>query len=387
VVGVGVTQLYKRGASHPRTLNELIDEAILLAVSDAGLTVRDVDGFTYFNSGFDTALLAQTLGVPEVRFTAVVTGGGGGVPASLELAAMAIESGKANVVVTVMGLQQSSARTGSVAAILGGTSAAKTTTAEKDFLAPSGLVSPPHIYSMLAQRHMARYGTKREHYAEIAVSSRANASRRVGAIMRTPLTLDDYFSARMISDPYCLFDCALETDGAAACVTTSLERARDLRQPPAKILAAVHGGAGRWGQGANWANMPDELFCSGGHSTVAPRLYEAAQVSPSDIDVALIYDNFTGNVLTLVEAYGFCTVGDGGPFVADGSIRWPTGSIPVNTHGGHLSDGFVIGMTHVVEAVEQIRGTAVNQVAGAELALVTGAVAGLPASALILGPA
>ena len=130
--------------------------------------------------------------------------------------------------------------------------------------------------------------------------------------------------------------------------------------------------------------MPDEYFASSGHRPVAKRLYEMAGVTPADVDVALLYDHFTPMVIMQLEDYGFCGIGEGGPFVADGNIRWPDGSLPVNTHGGNLSEAYIIGMTHVKEAVEQLRGTAVNQVDGAEVALVTGGPASIPVSSLLL---
>ena len=240
---------------------------------------------------------------------------------------------------------------------------------EGNFIQPSGLMGPGQMFAVLAQRHMHLYGTKREHFAEVAISTRANAIPRETAIMRTPLTLDDYFSARMIAEPFCLFDFCLECDGAVAVVTTSAERARDLRQPPVYVTASAHGGHGRWGQAITWMGMPDDEFASSGHRPVAERLWAMAGLGPSDVDVALLYDHFSAMVVLQLEDYGFCGIGEGGPFVADGNIRFPTGSIPVNTHGGNLSEAYIIGMTHVKEAVEQLRGTAVNQVAGARVAL------------------
>jgi acetyl-CoA acetyltransferase len=150
------------------------------------------------------------------------------------------------------------------------------------------------------------------------------------------------------------------------------------------VGGSAHGGAGRWGQAITWFGMPDEYFTSSGHRTVARRVYEMAGVGPADVDVALLYDHFSPMVLMQLEDYGFCGVGESGPFVAEGSIRWPTGRLPVNTHGGNLSEAYIIGMTHVKEAVEQLRGTAVNQVEGAQVALVTGGPASIPVSALVL---
>jgi acetyl-CoA acetyltransferase len=253
------------------------------------------------------------------------------------------------------------------------------------FSANSGLLSPGHSFSVLTQRHMHLYGTKREHFAEVCISERENAIKRPTALRTEPLTLDDYFNARMINDPLCLFDYTMESDGAVAAVITSAERARDLRQPPVYVLSSAHGGMGRWGPAIfNYFQSPDEYFTSSGHRPVAKRMYEMAGVTPAEVDVALLYDHFTPMVLMQLEDYGFCGIGEGGPFVADGNIRWPTGSIPVNTHGGNLSEAYIIGMTHVREAVEQLRGTAVNQVEGAEIALVTGGPAALPVSGTLL---
>jgi acetyl-CoA acetyltransferase len=390
VVGVGSTAYWRRGESWPRTQLEMACEAILAAVADAGLTIDAVDGFALYSMPIDVALLAQTLGIPEVRFTATLTGGGGGAAGSVGLAAAAIHGGMAECVVSFLTIQQAKRRFGAAFALkqsekdMGGGAYAPPHSPEMDFAAPAGLVGPGQMFALLAQRHMHLYGTKREHFAEVAISTRANAIRRPTSIMREPLTLDAYFESRMIAEPLCLYDFCLETDGAVAVVTTSAERARDLRHRPAYVLGSAHGGAGRWGQAITWLNMPEDYFASSGHRTVAKRLYEMAGVSSGDVDVALLYDHFTPMVLMQLEDYGFCPIGEAGRFVADGNIRWPGGSIPVNTHGGNLSEAYIIGMTHIREAVEQIRGTAVNQVEGAELALVTGGPASIPVSNLLL---
>ncbi len=386
IVGVGATEYYKRGRSLPQTRMELAGKAVIAALADAGLTVDDLDGFALYSGGFDTSLLAQILGVPEVRFTATLTGGGGGAAGCVGLASAAIVSGQAECVVSVMSLQQAASRFGASFSPkkVAGAQYSAPPSPEKDFIAPSGLMGPGQMFAVLAQRHMYLYGTRREAFAEIAISTRDNASRRETSLMRQPLTLEDYFNARMISDPLCLYDFCLECDGAVAVVTTSAERAKDLRHPPVYVMGSANGGAGRWGQAITWMNMPDEYFTSSGHRPVAKRAYEMAGVGASDVDVALLYDHFTPMVLMQLEDYGFCDIGEGGPFVEAGNIRWKTGTIPVNTHGGNLSEAYIIGMTHVMEGVEQMRGTAVNQVADAEIALVTGGPASIPTSALIL---
>jgi acetyl-CoA acetyltransferase len=240
------------------------------------------------------------------------------------------------------------------------------------------------MFALLARRHMELYGTTREHFAEVAMTLRRNAQSNPAASIRKPLTREDYFNAPLLADPHCLYDFCLENDGAVAVIVTSAERARDLRQKPAYVLASAQGGAADWGRSIYWMNMPDESFASSGHRTVARRLYEMAGIAPSDVDVAQIYDHFTSQVIMQLEDYGFCEKGAGGPFIASGAIGYPNGTLPVNTDGGQLSCGYVWGMTHIREAVEQIRGTAVNQVTGANIALVTGGPSVTPVSGLLL---
>jgi acetyl-CoA acetyltransferase len=391
VVGIGATPYYKRGESLPRTELELACDAIRLALADAGLGVCDLDGFAIYSYACDPALVASVLGVPEVRFAASLTSGGGGSAGSLGLCAAAIQSGQAGVCVTLMTLQQASRRLGgsAVAGAGGGGGgsvyAGMALSPSMAISATSGLVSPGSSFAVLTRRHMELYGTRREHFAEVAISQRENAIRRPTSLNKKPLTLDAYFAARMISDPLCLYDYTLESDGAVAAVVTSAERARDLRHRPVYIMASAHGGMGRWGPAVfTYFQQPDEYFASSGHRPVARRMYEMAGVTPADVDVALLYDHFSSMVLLQLEDYGFCKIGESGPFVAEGNIRWPGGRLPVNTHGGHLSEAYIIGMTHVREAVEQLRGVAVNQVQGAEIALVTGGPASLPVSGTLL---
>ena len=377
IVGLGSTPYYKRGASAPQTLEELVGKAILAAVGDAGLHVRNIDGFAYFAGGFDSGMLMETLGIPEIRFSATLTGTGGGSAGAIGLAAAAIVSGQAEVVVCVGANQQGAQRFGAI-------TAAYPATPENAFFSASGLVGPGHMFALLARRHMFLYGTTREDFAEVAISTRANAVTNPNATLRKPLTREDYFAAPMLADPHCLYDFCLENDGAIAVIVTSASRARDLRQKPVRVLASCHGGGRDWGRSIYWMNMPDETFASSGHAAVAKRLYAAAGLGPQDVDVAQIYDHFSSQVIMQLEDYGFCAKGAGGAFVRSGAIRLQGGSLPVNTDGGQLSCGYVWGMTQVREAVEQLRGVAVNQVADARVALVTGGPSVIPVSGLIL---
>ena len=389
IAGIGATPYYKRGETAGQGITRLAGEAILAACADAGLSATEIDGLAFYSlarAGYGDQMeageLVETLGIRELTFTAALTGGGGGSAGAIGLARAAIVAGDASVVVTVMALQQRM-RLGTVVA-------SKAATPLGSFVQPAGLAGPGHLMSLLTRRHMHAYGTTRDAFAEVAISTRQNALNRPKARYREPLTREQYFGARMIADPLCLYDFCLESEGAVPIVTTSLERARDLRQPPVPVVAAAHGGTRAWGRGFSWFGMPDdETFASAGHQAVAGWLYRRAGVTPRDIDVALIYDHFTPMVVMQLEDYGFCAKGEGGPFVLSGAIRYTPerkpGSIPVNPHGGQLSEAYVIGATHIAEGVEQLRGTAVNQVAGAELALVTGGPAALPTSGLILG--
>lgn len=384
IVGLGATPYYVRGQSYPRTINEMIGTAILGACDDAGINVKQIDGFAYYSTAsagytdkMDTASLIEMLGIPEIKFTATLTSGGGGSAGAAGLATAAIMNEDATYVVTVMALQQLKQRLGTVF----GDSAPSP---ENSFIQPSGLIGPGHLMSVLARRHMHLYGTRREAFAEIVISERENAINRPTAIRRTPLTLEQYFESPMLADPLCRLDFCLETDGAVAFITTSADRAKDCRHRPVYIHGCAHGGGREWGRAFGWMGMPDPHFGSSGHKPVADRLWEMSGVGPHDIDVALVYDHFSAMVVMQLEDYGFCAKGEGGAFVESGAIRFKGGSIPVNTHGGQLSEAYIIGMTHVREAVEQLRGVAINQVANAELALVTGGPASIPVSGLVL---
>jgi len=340
-------------------------EAALGVVDAAGIDPLRIDGIV----GQFSADLAYTL---RLGAAWLPSGGFGSIPGVLE-AANAIAAGYCRAVLVVGG---------GAAMYADRSSTAPWTRIGGEFVMPFGIYTALE-FALIARRHMHLYGTKREHFAEVAISTRENAIKRETSIMKTPLTIDDYFAARLISEPLCLYDFCLECDGAVAVITTSLERARDLKHPPVRVTASAHGGMGRWGQAITWMNMPDDYFVSSGHRPVAQRLWAMAGLGPQDVDVALLYDHFSPMVLMQLEDYGFCGIGEAGPFVEAGNIRWPNGSLPVNTHGGNLSEAYIIGMTHVREGVEQIRGTAVNQVANAEVALVTGGPASIPTSSVL----
>lgn len=392
IVGIGRTEVFPRGGSFPRTISSLACEAIIAACEDAGISVKDLDGFAYYASAkagyvesFDTGSLMETLGIPQVTFSAALTSGGGGSVGAVGLAAAALMNGDCRYCVTVMALQQPPKQR------LGKVFAAMPPDPENSFTQPSGLVGPGHMIAMLTRRHMHLYGTDRRALAEVVLASREHARGRAGALRPDGLSLEEYFNSPMLADPLCKLDFCLETDGAVAVITTTADRAANCRNRPALVHACAHGGTKNWGRGFAWMGMPDPEFASSGHKLIADRIWQQSGLSASQIDVAQIYDHFSPMVLMQLEDYGFCARGEGGDYVLEGNLRLDpstgrgtNGHAPVNTHGGNLSDAYIIGMTHIVEGVEQIRGTAANQVRDCQFALVTGGPASLPVSGMIL---
>ena len=396
LVGIGETRYARWGGITDASEHALALEAILKAVADAGLPAAAVDGLTSFaGDRNEAAFLAADLGLPELRFANMVwmPGGGGGC-AAVANAALAVESGQAEVVVAFRSLCQGQfhrfGQGPGARADHGRTPALREAQSLLDahlaYTLPFGVLNAPIAYALPMRRHMHLYGTTSEHMGHVAVTFRAHATRNPRAVMGTrPMALADHQASPMIADPFRLFDCCLETDGACAVVVTTAERARDCRPHPVALLASAQGtvhGYG-WGPFAN-VNIPDEHFATGGASGVAQRLWAQAGLGPADVDVAEIYDHFTGLVLLSLEDFGFCARGEGGPFVASGALAWPQGALPTNTHGGSLSEAYIHGLNHVVEGVRQLRGESTCQVNGAEVCLVTSA-AGVPTSALLLG--
>jgi acetyl-CoA acetyltransferase len=307
-------------------------------------------------------------------------------------ATLAVESGQAEVVVVYRSLCQGQfARIGRTVATGGDAFPTVAETAlEADalqaFTAPFGILGPSVMFALPMRRHMEVYGTTSEQLGHVAVTQRAHASRNPRAVMGSrPLTLGDHQGARMVADPYRLFDCCLETDGACAVVVTTAERAADARGRPVAVLAAAEGtdGAQLGGTAANAAANATS-YARGGGAGVAKRLFGQAGMSADDVDVAQLYDNFSGQVLLGLEDFGFCAPGEAGPLAQSGALAWPDGSLPTNTAGGNLSEAYMQGLNHVIEGVRQVRGESTCQVTDARLCLVPSS-PGIPTSAILLG--
>lgn len=375
IAGIGTTEYVRNiGRSEMQTAIE----ASSAALDDAGLTPKDVDAIFKIETPGEESVneldLARNLCVPNLRAWGGAGYGGGAACAPVVLAALAIAGGTANVAVAYRARNRGSggrpwAKAGARVAGLAA------------FELPYGLVSPPQQLAALTRRYMHEYGATSEQFARVAVTQRHNAGRNPRAFFRDPITVEDVLASRLIADPLHLLDCSLETDGACALVIISAERARDLKHRPVLISGVAQGTGPRhyMMSGLVYKDDPFDL-----PSYYASRdVYAMAGIGPQDVDVALFYDVFSPMVLWQLEAYGFCGRGEAGAFVEEGRIDWPDGDIPVNTHGGSLSEAYVHGLNHVLEAVRQLRGVSTCQVEGASIALVAAA-AVVPTSALVL---
>jgi len=363
---------------HPE-LTELGVHAIAAdrALADAGISWDDVDG--YASAGFfpmHAVQLCEYFGLNPTYLDETNTGGSS-FEVLVEHAAHAVDHGDAEVVLITYGsvqLSQMGRRLGT-----GGASPPPVGPAAADAVWGNTLVGN---YALAAARHMHDYGTTSEQLAEIAVTMRDHASVNPLAQYRDPIAIDDVLSSRLVADPLHMLDCCVISDGGAACVVTSNERARDLRKPPAHILGAAHALTHH----LNISQMPDITVTAAAQS--GPLALQRAGVSLADVDVLQVYDSFTITVLLTLEDLGFCAKGEGGRFVEGGRLRWD-GPLPTNTDGGGLSACHpgMRGMFLIVEAVRQLRGEGTaRQVANAEVALVHGTGGMLSTGAtLILG--
>jgi len=379
IVGIGESPV---GSVPDRSAIELQRSAALAALADAGLTLAEIDGLLTTPVrvaawAMPCGIVAEGLGIRSPRYLATLDVAGASGVAMAHHAAMAVASGQCETVLCVAGqnLLTHSSRGAAVQQM------ADAGWAHPQFENPYGPLVPT-LYALVAQRHMHEYGTTPEQLAEVAVAMRGHAALHPAAQKRTPITVDEVVASRMITSPLHVLDCALVSDGAAAFVVSSSARARDLRKPAVRLLG--HG----YGFSHAYIGEHDDIATTGAVQS-GRDAFAMAGVTPSEIDVAELYDCFTITVIVELEDLGFCPKGEGGRFVEGGRIRLG-GELPVTTHGGLLSfahPGLAGGMFHVNEAVRQLRGEAgERQVEGAELALAhgNGGIIGLHAT-LILG--
>lgn len=367
IVGVAETD-YMRGTS--LSVPELVLEATMAAIADAGLDPSEIDGILPPPGFISSEEIAANLGADDIRYAVTVHMGGASPVAALQSATMAIAAGIAtNVVITVGWNGYSAMRPRPDARpTKRRLEPGPFVDVSRNFYAPYGVRSAVQWYSMYIQRYVDLYDVEPTDAAQVALTCREHAHLNDKALMGgRPMTLDDYLASPLITEPMRKFDCCLETDCAAAVVLTSPERAKDLPHAPVLWLG---GAEGHPYPADEITNRPDMLKL--GLDSAAPRAFAMAGVKPSDMDFLQIYDCFTYVVMMELEAIGMCPKGGAKEFVADGNISL-SGRYPMNTHGGLLSQGHAWGLNHVVEAARQLRHEAGDaQVRDAELGVVTG---------------
>ncbi|WP_216205890.1 lipid-transfer protein [Amycolatopsis aidingensis] len=381
IAGIGATEFSKDSG---RSELRLAAEAVGSALADAGLSPSDVDGLVSFTmDGNSEIAVARELGMGDLSFFSRIHYGGGAAAATVQQAAMAVATGVAEVVVAYRAFnERSGQRFGQVS-----TAAAQQVNSsgvDNSFHYPMGIATPAATVAMLARRYLHDYGATSEDFGRVAVVDRKHAATNPKAWFHgRPITLAEHQASRWVAEPLHLLDCCQESDGGVALVITSLRRARELRNPPAVIAGAAQGSAPD--QYVMTSYYREELAALPEMGVVGRQLWRQAGIGPADVDVAVLYDHFTPYVLMQLEELGFCGRGEAKDFVRDGALELD-GALPLNPHGGQLGEAYIHGMNGIAEGVRQVRGSAVNQVAGVRHVVVT-AGTGVPTSGLVLAAA
>jgi acetyl-CoA acetyltransferase len=373
IIGIGQTPYYKRGTSPDPEL-KLCLRAIVAACEDAGIDPKEIDGFiSYASERSDAQKLMPALGTREVRFASLAWIHGGGIPGALSIAASAIIAGQAEVVVVYRSMAESSHQRLRVAVAQNDTAA--------QYLV-NGLDSPAQILALRSQRLLEADGVPASTMKAMAQAAYYHARNNPRAYGRNTILDDEtYDNARLIAEPYKLFDCSRENDAAVAVIVVSAERAKHLAKTPAYILSAPMGTLE--GGGALEENI--RPYSCAGQLGVARRMWAESGYGPADVDVLQVYQNMTGLGVGSLIDHGFCTAESAGEVITFENLIAPNGKLPVNTSGGDLAEGFVHGMGLLTEAVRQLRGESTNQVPNARLSLMTGGPGDTMTSTALLG--
>jgi acetyl-CoA acetyltransferase len=377
IVGIGETTYYKHSRS-PDAEFKLALKAVLAACKDAAFDPRDIDGWaSYSNDRNDPSHLSAALGCKQLRSTTMQWGGGGGGNcAAVANGAAAVASGMADSVIVFRALAQGQFGR------FGRGPATPTINSDAAYAAPYGVLSPGQKFAMKAMRFMHDHGVKQEALRAIAMASYQHAQANPRAVMYgRPLTEEAYDASRWIVEPFHLFDCCMENDGAAAVLIVSAERAKDFPNKPVYILGAASGSDSR--VGAVPHNVPN--YASSSFATVAPNMWRMAGMSARDVGVVQSYENFTGGVLMALAEHGFFKPEEANDFLKLENLLAPSGKLPLNTSGGNLAECYMHGFELVLEAVRQVRGISTSQAPRNDVALVIGGPMVTPVSNLLLG--
>ena len=378
IAGIGATEFSKNsGRSTLRLSVECAEAAIL----DAGLEPHQIDGMVNFTVEENPEIeVARNLGIKELTHFSRIHHSGGAACGTIHQAAMAVHSGACNYCLVFRAFnERSETRFG--LGVQGQAVSVTPVAVEMSWSTPVGLLTPASWVAMFARRYMHEYGVTSEDFGRVSVADRKHASTNPKAFFyKQPITLEEHQASRWIVKPLHLLDCCQESDGGQAFIVTTLERARDLKQTPAVIASAAQG-IGE-DQQMMKSYYRDDITGIPEMGIVAKQLWADTGLSAADIQTAVIYDHFTPLVLPQLEEFGFCKRGEAKDFIRDGAIEIG-GQLPINTNGGQLGEAYIHGLNGIAEGVRQVRGSAVNQVDGAQNVLVTAGTA-VPTSALIL---
>jgi acetyl-CoA acetyltransferase len=377
VVGVGESIYYKHGKS-PDPEFVLAIKAILAAAEHAGVDPKSIDGFVSFAEERNTALrVAAALGSREMRWSTMQWGGGGsGGSGAVQQAAAAIAAGFTDTVAVYRAVAQGQFRRF-------GQSGERA--AGDSHRVAYGMTTPGQAYASRVTRFLHETGVSIDTLRAVSLASYRHAQSNPRAIMYgRPLTEERYNEARWIVEPFRLFDCCQESDGAAALILTSGERARELTANPAYVLAAAQGGGMRSG-GFMEGVFDSPKFATSEFEPLAARIFPTAGIKPGDVDVVQSYENFTGGVVMALIENGFCSIDEANDFITVENLTAPTGRLPLNTSGGNLAEAYIHGLELHVEAVRQLRGESVNQISNARVSFVSSGPMVTPASSILYG--
>ena len=377
IAGIGETTYYKHGQA-PDSEFKLALMAILAAAEDAGIDAREIDGFcSYSNDRNEPSRLSAALGIKDLKYSVMQWGGGGGGgAAAVGTAAAAIAAGYADCVVVFRSLAQGQFQR------FGAAAPAKTVQGDNAYLFPYGLFSPAQRFAMKTMRFMHDHKIERPALRALSMASYHHAQANPRAVMHgRPLTEEKYDNSRWIVEPFRLFDCCLENDGAAALILVSAERAKDMQHKPTYLLGAAQGSQYRNAAPAH--NAP--TYASSSFTSVAPRLYENAGIKPGDVDVVQSYENFTGGVLMSLVEHDLVKAEEANEFLKLENLVADGGKLPLNTSGGNLAECYMHGLELQIEAVRQIRGTSTAQVPKVDVSLVCAGPMVTPVSSCVFG--
>lgn len=345
IAGVGYTSLSRNSG---RTVLSLAAEATRNALADAGMSKDDVDGvasFSVLNDSVSCEAVATALALPQLRYVLDFQQGGQSPSIITYQAATAVATGQAEAVLVFRALNgRSGIRVGS-GAFAGGAA---------QFRYPIGYNAYLMYIAMWARRYMHEVGATEADLAAVAIAQRAYAELNDRAILRKPLDMDAYLNSPWIADPFRAADCTTEVDGACALLVTTLDRARDLAQPPVRVASGAYAAGRRPGLDIGDQLLTDDFTHNYGY-LLRDELFGRAGIGPGDVDVAEIYDCFTSTVLMTIEGLGLAERGGAGEFIRSGATAID-GSLPMNTHGGLLAEGYLHGMNTITEAVLQVQG-------------------------------